>query len=348
MLYSNDYKLYFSGNGGSTNQGALDVTFDSTADRDVMSWVDDITDNSWDAPASVARTETVGETPVATVTETIWNTSLDGGVEQNNELLLKKAEELKWLLKDVDVQNKEFWIIRMLMCGKADDFISKVKNQDWNIGDVFNEISNDCIGQLNDKWWEDVKGIIMDKYTDSGTIDFRWHLSNYITLTDGKDFVEKYNECKTPKEKLDLVNSKITKYNETRLKVQEYIYRQVDQSTLTDTDAEVPVDDITDDSLEAPVSVAGWDVTITETGWEWPWEHVDVTGYWTDGWKDEKIVATANVGQVDQSIPADTDVEIPDDDWEDVEVTGYWTDGWKDEKIIATANVGQVDQWSEW
>jgi len=136
------------------------------------------------------------------------------------ESSLKKAEELKWKLKDVEVQGKEDWIMMMLMCGKDEDFISKL--DDSNINEAFNSVSSDCLDLLKNSWWEDVQNIMKEYIKSDET--FIQNLSNYITLNGGNDFVRKYNECKTHDDQLALVNSIVDKYNKTRWEVQIFVY----------------------------------------------------------------------------------------------------------------------------
>ena len=142
--------------------------------------------------------------------------------EVSNEvkLSLDKAKNLKWLIKDVDVQDKEIWIMMMLMCGKENDFISKVEAS--GVIDTFNAVRSDCLSQLKSKWWEAVKDIMKNYRSGEDSI---LHLANYITLTEGEGFVKKYNECKTQDEQLALVYNMVDQYNKTRWDVEDYIYK---------------------------------------------------------------------------------------------------------------------------
>ena len=73
-----------------------------------------------------------------------------------------KINTLKDLLSGVDVNNKEYWMMLIYMCGKADDFIDSCKENQSNTKDVFENFRTSCINELKDRWYDDVKNIVYD------------------------------------------------------------------------------------------------------------------------------------------------------------------------------------------
>ena len=64
------------------------------------------------------------------------------------EELISQAKELKSKLEGINVNNKWYWMMLMLMCNKADDFLAETSiNNDINA--IFEKIYDECLEELN-------------------------------------------------------------------------------------------------------------------------------------------------------------------------------------------------------
>jgi len=177
---------------------------------DIKKW--DVVDNIWNEASDV----------VSNGADWWLNVSTEKLI-QNLEDMENKVNQLKSVLKDVNIQYKEYWIMLMLMCGESDNLISQISNKNpEQISQTFDIFRTKCLNQLRNKWLDDVLLITNDFY-GYGNIDYRYNLANFITINDGGNFVKNYNNCKTFDEKRNLFITRLDEYDKFRWKVQNFI-----------------------------------------------------------------------------------------------------------------------------
>ena len=68
---------------------------------------------------------------------------------------------LKELMSDVNVLNKEYWLMLICMSGKSNEFISSCWENKSDTKNVFENTVKACIDELKNKWLNDVRDIVL-------------------------------------------------------------------------------------------------------------------------------------------------------------------------------------------
>ena len=148
------------------------------------------------------------------------------GVETiRTEELISQAKELKSKLEGINVNNKWYWMMLMLMCNKANDFLAETSiNNDTNA--VFEKIYNQCLDDLNKNWLNEVTGIMMKAhlhdiemcYLISVSIAIKW--KEYIN-----EFKQDFNDCKEWKNN-DFIIKLTNDFRKKRWEIKNICYNQ--------------------------------------------------------------------------------------------------------------------------
>ncbi len=139
------------------------------------------------------------------------------------EELKSEAKELKSKLEGINRNDKWYWMMLILMCNKANDFIAETTiNNDINA--VFEKTKSECIKEIKKNWLDEVSWILSE--IDWLDIDTNYLISASIVIK-WKEYVNKFkqnfNDFKEWKNSEFLIKL-VDDFRENRWEIKSYVY----------------------------------------------------------------------------------------------------------------------------